>query len=171
MSIIQAEIYDAFIEAGVSETKARAAATVATITTNYPKPEELATKEYIEKRVAQLEARIAELEGRMDSKMAELKVELKAEMAELKDEMAGLRVEIANLEGRMDSKMAELKVEIGNLEGRIVGLEERINTKIAELKVCLMQQNRESNRMLIAVIAVATSVIVAAIAVLAFVSQ
>ena len=100
MSIIQAEIYDAFIEAGVSETKARAAAAVATITTNYPKPEELATKEYIEKRVAELEARIAGLEGRMDSKIAELEGELKAEMAELKAEIVALEGKIVGLETR-----------------------------------------------------------------------
>ena len=157
MSTIQAELYEALIEANASKEKAHAAAAAAaTITTNYPNPEELATKEYIEKRVAQLEARIAELrselkvemanlEGRMDSKMAELKDELKAEIAELRAEMAELKVAIANLEGKMDSK-------------------------IADLKVCLMQQNRESNRMLIAVIAVATGVIVAAITVLAFIS-
>ena len=54
MSTIQAELYEALIEADASKEKAHAAAAaVATITTNYPKPEELATKEYIEKRVAE----------------------------------------------------------------------------------------------------------------------
>ena len=90
MSIIQAEIYDAFIAAKVPEDKARAAAEVIA---QKPQSDELATKEYIEKRIAEVEARIAELKGRMDSKMAELKVE----MAELKVEMAELKVEIARL--------------------------------------------------------------------------
>ena len=101
MSMMQAEIYDAFIAAKVPEDKARAAAEVIA---QKPQSDELATKEYIEKRVAELEARIAELEGelkaeigrlegKIDSKIAELKGELKAEIAEL-------RVEIAELETR-----------------------------------------------------------------------
>ena len=74
MSIMQAEIYDAFIEAGASEPKARAAAEVIA---QKPQSDELATKDYIEKKVAQLEgelkAGIARLEGKIDTKIAELK--------------------------------------------------------------------------------------------------
>ena len=52
---MQSEIYDAFIEAGISEPKARAAAE-AVIT--YPKPDELATKADLKAEIAELEARL-----------------------------------------------------------------------------------------------------------------
>ena len=62
MSMMQAEIYDAFIDAGASEPKARAAAEVIA---QKPQSDEVATK-----------TDIVRLEGRMDSKIAELKVEM-----------------------------------------------------------------------------------------------
>ena len=101
MSMMQAEIYDAFIAAKVPEDKARAAAEVIA---QKPQSDELATKEYIEKRVAELEARIAELEGK-------------------------LKAEIARLEGKIDSKIAELKVEMARLEVRLMW-NNRISTGI-----------------------------------------
>ena len=139
MSTIQAELYDALMAVKVPKEKAHAAAAAAaTITTNYPKPEELATKEYIEKRIAELEARIAELKGELKAEMAELKGELKAEMAELK-------VEITKLEGVIDTKMAELKVEM------------------AEQEVRLMRHNRVSTGIMIGALTIATTVIIAVV--------
>ena len=63
MSTMQAEIYDAFIDAGASEPKARAAAEVIA---QKPQSDEVATK-----------TDIVRLEGKIDSKIAELKGELK----------------------------------------------------------------------------------------------
>ena len=62
MSMMQAEIYDAFIDAGASESKARAAAEVIA---QKPQSDELATK-----------TDIVRLEGKIDTKIAELEVRL-----------------------------------------------------------------------------------------------
>ncbi len=104
MGTMQREIYDAFIEAGVSESKARAAAEVIT---EYRKADEVATKVDI----AELRSDFAELK----SEFAELKsdfAELKSEFAELKTEFAELKTEFAELK-------SEFKVEMANLETRL----------------------------------------------------
>ncbi len=95
MSLIVSEVYDALIEAGTSEAKAKAAAGA------IPLAEHLATRDDI---------------GAVRTEMADLKAELKEEMAalkaELKEEMADLRTEMADLK-------AELKADISGLEARL----------------------------------------------------
>ncbi len=55
MSTMQSEIYDALIDAGASEPKARAAAEVIAIT---PKADEVATKKDLRAEIAALENRL-----------------------------------------------------------------------------------------------------------------
>lgn len=84
MSLIVSEVYDALIEAGASEAKAKAAAGA------IPLAEHLATKEDLAAVRTDLKAEIAEVR----TEIAEVK-------AELKDDIAGVRTEVAGLEARL----------------------------------------------------------------------
>ncbi len=89
MSLIHKELYDALIEAGASEQRARAAAAA------MPDIERLATKDDI----AQLRAEIAATRAESKQDNAELRAELKQDNAglgaELKQDIADLRREVA----------------------------------------------------------------------------
>lgn len=95
MSLIVSEVYDALIEAGASEAKAKAAAGA------IPSAERLATKEDL----AEVKAELAEVKAELKTELAEVKAELKADIAEvkaeLKEDIAGVRTEIAGLEARL----------------------------------------------------------------------
>ena len=78
MSLIFTELYDALIEAGASEQRARAAAAA------MPDIERLATKD----DVAELRAEIAATRSESKQDNAELKAELKQDIAELRREVA-----------------------------------------------------------------------------------
>lgn len=85
MSLIHKELYDALIEAGASEQRARAAAAA------MPDIERLATKDDI----AQLRAEIAATRAESKQDNAELRAELKQDKAELKQDIADLKREVA----------------------------------------------------------------------------
>lgn len=78
MSLIHKELYDALIEAGASEQRARAAAAA------MPDIERLATKDDI----AQLRAEIAATRAESKQDNAELRTELKQDIADLRREVA-----------------------------------------------------------------------------------
>ena len=75
MNLIVSEVYDAFIEAGASEAKAKAAAGA------IPVGEHLATK-----------ADIAELKAATTADIAALRAEFKADIGELRSELAVLKM-------------------------------------------------------------------------------
>ena len=66
---MQAELYEALIEAGTTEPKAKAAAEAIT---NYRKTDEVAAKADI----AELKTDIAKLEGKLEKQIAELETRL-----------------------------------------------------------------------------------------------
>ena len=84
MSLIVSEVYDALIEAGTSEAKAKAAAGA------IPLAEHLATKEDVTEVKAELKTDIAEVKA----EIATVRAELKAEIAEVKAEIAGLETRL-----------------------------------------------------------------------------
>ena len=91
MSLIVSEVYDALIEAGTSEAKAKAAAGA------IPLAEHLATKDDI---------------AAVRTEIAAVKAELKADIAAVRTEIAAVRTEIAEVK-------AELKADISGLEARL----------------------------------------------------
>ncbi len=101
MGIMVSEVYEALIEAGASESKAKAAAE------SIPLSEQLATKQDL-----------AGLKGDMAS--------LKGDMANLRGDMANLRGDMANLKADMANLKAEffraLWVQGAGIVALIVGL-------------------------------------------------
>ena len=94
MSLIVSEVYDALIEAGTSEAKAKAAAGA------IPLAEHLATKE----DVTEVKAEIAEV-----------KAELKTDIATVRTEIAEVKAEIAGLETRLYRQLWLMAVGIVGL--------------------------------------------------------
>ena len=82
MSLIFTELYDALIEAGASEKKARAAAAA------MPDFERPATKDDLAELKAELKAEIAAVRSESRQDNAELKAELKQDIADLRREVA-----------------------------------------------------------------------------------
>ncbi len=80
MSLIVSEVYDALIEAGASEAKAKAAAGA------IPPAEHLATKDDL----AEVKAELAEVKAELKTDIAEVKAELKADIAAVRADMSGL---------------------------------------------------------------------------------
>ena len=80
MSLIVSEVYDALIEAGASEAKAKAAAGA------IPLAEHLATKDDI----ASVRTELAEVKA----ELAEVKAELKADIAAVRADMSGLEARL-----------------------------------------------------------------------------
>lgn len=97
MSLIVSEVYDALIEAGASEAKAKAAAGA------IPPAEHLATKDDI----AGVRTETAEVR----TEIAEVRTEIAEVKAELKTDIATVRTELAEVK-------AELKADISGLEAR-----------------------------------------------------
>ena len=95
MSLIISEVYDALIEAGASEAKAKAAAGA------IPLAEHLATKDAL-----------AEVRADLKDDIAAVRTELAEVKAELKDDIAGVRTELAGVK-------ADLKEDIAGLETRL----------------------------------------------------
>ena len=98
MSMMIAEIYDALVEAGTSEEKAKAAAAVV------PVGDSLATKTDLQELRSEMKAGMQELRAELKSDMQELAVTTKADMQEL-----GVTME-ANIQGLRSEMNAELKV-------------------------------------------------------------
>ena len=95
MSLIVSEVYEALIEAGASDAKAKAAAGA------IPVGAHLATKEDIAELRAELKEDIAELRAELKEDNAGLRAELKEDnailRAELKEDNAGLKRDMAVL--------------------------------------------------------------------------
>ena len=102
MSLIVSEVYDALIEAGTSEAKAKAAAGA------IPLAEHLATKEDVTEVKAELKTDIAEVKAELKTEIAEVRTEIAEVKAELKTDIATVRTEIA-----------EVKADIAGLETRL----------------------------------------------------
>ena len=102
MSLIVSEVYDALIEAGTSEAKAKAAAGA------IPLAEHLATKEDVTEVKAALKTEIAEVKAELKTGIAEVRTEIAEVKAELKTDIATVRTEIA-----------EVKADIAGLETRL----------------------------------------------------
>jgi hypothetical protein len=84
MSLIVAEVYDALIEAGTSEEKAKAAAGAIPVAKSLLTKEDLdGLKEGIDKRFAKIEERFAKIEERF-IKMDERFVKIERDLAVLK---------------------------------------------------------------------------------------
>ena len=97
MSLIVSEVYDALIEAGASEAKAKAAAGA------IPLAEHLATKDDI-------------AEVRTD--LTGVKAELKTDIATVRTEMAEVRTEVAEVKADIAGVRTEFKADISGLEAR-----------------------------------------------------
>ena len=97
MSLIVSEVYDALIEAGASEAKAKAVAGA------IPLAEHLATKDDI-------------AEVRTD--LAEVKAELKADIAGVRTELAGVKVNRPAFRLGPKQEIGSLKAELAAFEAR-----------------------------------------------------
>ena len=95
MSLIVTEVYDALIEAGATERKAKAAAAA------IPMVENLATRQDLTELKAATRQDLTELKAATKQDMAGLRVELKRDMAEfraeLKEDIGGLKRDMAVL--------------------------------------------------------------------------
>ena len=105
MSLIVSEVYDALIEAGTSEAKAKAAAGA------IPLAEHLATKEDVTEVKAELKTEIAEV---------------RTEIAEVRTEIAEVRTEIAEVKAELKTDIATVRTEIAEVKADIAGLETRL---------------------------------------------
>ena len=101
MSLIVSEVYDALIEAGASETKAKAAAGA------IPLAEQLATKDDI---------------GNVRAEMAEVRAEVAEVRADLKDDIAAVRAEVAEVRADLSSLEARFYRQLWIMSAGIVGL-------------------------------------------------
>ena len=99
MAIMVSEVYEAFLEAGASKEKAKAAAE------SIPLAEQLATQQ----NVSELKQGIDDVRTELKQEIGELRTELKQEIGELRTE---LKQEIAELR-------TELKQEIGDVKSDI----------------------------------------------------
>ena len=84
MSLIVSEVYDALIEAGASETKAKAAAGA------IPLAEQLATKDDL-----------ATVRADLKDAIATVRAEIAEVRADLKDDIASVRADLSGLEARL----------------------------------------------------------------------
>ncbi len=98
MSLIVSEVYDALIEAGTSEAKAKAAAGA------IPLAEHLATKEDL-----------TEVKAALKTDIAEVKAALKTDIATVRTEIAEVKAEIAGLETRLYRQLWLMAVGIVGL--------------------------------------------------------
>ncbi len=109
MGIMVSEVYEALIDAGASEAKAKAAAEA------IPVSEQLTTK--------------TDLAG-VKADLAEAKAELKAEIGEVKAE---LKAEIGEVKAELNAEIGEVRTQIAALEAKVW----RAGVAIAALAVLL----------------------------------
>ena len=114
MSLIVSEVYDALIEAGASEAKAKAAAGA------IPLAEHLATKDAL-----------AEVRADLKDDIAGVRTELAGVKAELKDDIAGVRTELVEVKAELKDDIAGVRTELAgvkaDLKEDIAGLETRLS--------------------------------------------
>lgn len=125
MSLIVSEVYDALIEAGATEEKARAAAGA------IPFAESLATKDDVAKLEVATKEEMAKLEVATKERFAQFEAATKEEMAKLatKEEMGKLRARFAQFEAatmerfaKLDKDVAVLKLAVFTFEPAVVVL-------------------------------------------------
>jgi hypothetical protein len=112
MSLIVSEVYDALIEAGASEAKAKAAAGA------IPLAEHLATK----------------------ADTAEVRTDLTGVKAELKDDIAGVKAEIAQVRIEVAEVKAELKADIAGVRTELAGAKAELKADISGLEARFTQR-------------------------------
>ena len=117
MSLIVSEVYDALIEAGVPEGKAKAAAAAV------PAVEHLATREDIASLEQSTKADIASLEQSTKADIAGLEQSTKADIARLEQRT---KAELARLEQSTKAELAKFdkstKAELARLDKRVAVL-------------------------------------------------
>ena len=101
MGVMVSEVYDAFVEAGASEAKARAAASA------IPVSDQLATKQDI----GDLKSEI----GEVRSDVAEVKADLKVSTAELEAKIGRVEAELKNDITTLEAKMWKAGITIAGL--------------------------------------------------------
>ena len=112
MSLIVSEVYDALIEAGASEAKAKAAAGA------IPLAAHLATKD----------------------DTAEVRTDLTGVKAELKDDIAGVKAEIAEVRTEVAEVKAELKTDIAGVRTELAGVKAELKADISGLEARFTQR-------------------------------
>ena len=107
MSLIVTEIYDALIEAGATERKARAAATA------IPMVENLATKQDLAELKAATRQDLAEFKAATRQDLAEFKAAIKQDLAEFK---AATKKDLAELRAEFKEDISVLKRDVAVLK-------------------------------------------------------
>ena len=131
MSLIVSEVYDALIEAGASEAKAKAAAGA------IPLAEHLATKDALAEvradlkdDIAGVRTELAEVRADLKDDIAGVRTELTEVKAELKDDIAGVRTELTEVKAELKDDIAGVRTELAgvkaDLKEDIAGLETRL---------------------------------------------
>jgi DNA anti-recombination protein RmuC len=103
MSIMVTEVYQALVDAGASEEKARAAAEA------IPDMSDLAEKNDVAELRSELKQDIADLRAELNQDIAELRSELKQDIAELRSE---LKQDIAELRSELKQDIVGLKADL-----------------------------------------------------------
>ncbi len=103
MSIMVTEVYQALVDAGASEEKARAAAEA------IPDMSDLAKKNDVAELRSELKQDIADLRAELNQDIAELRSELKQDIAELRSE---LKQDIAELRSELKQDIVGLKADL-----------------------------------------------------------
>ena len=103
MSIMVTEVYQALVDAGASEEKARAAAEA------IPDMSDLAEKNDVAELRSELKQDIADLRAELNQDIAELRSELKQDIAELRSE---LKQDIASLRSELKQDVVGLKADL-----------------------------------------------------------
>jgi uncharacterized coiled-coil DUF342 family protein len=103
MSIMVTEVYQALVDAGASEEKARAAAEA------IPDMSDLAEKNDVAELRSELKQDIADLRSELNQDIAELRSELKQDIAELRSE---LKQDIAELRSELKQDIVGLKADL-----------------------------------------------------------
>ena len=113
MSLIVSEIYDALIEAGSTEEKAKAAAAA------IPVADQMATKEDItdvKREMAGFKVEMAEFKAEIRQDMTDFKAEVRQDMAAFKAEV---RQDIADFKAEVRQDIADFKVEVNERFAKI----------------------------------------------------
>ena len=103
MSIMVTEVYQALVDAGASEEKARAAAEA------IPDMSDLAEKNDVAELRSELKQDIADLRAELNQDIAELRSELKQDIAGLRSE---LKQDIASLRSELKQDVVGLKADL-----------------------------------------------------------
>jgi chromosome segregation ATPase len=132
MTIMITEVYDALIEAGASEERARRAAETLT---GYEDRFNKLERQLDNTRV-DLENKIASLRADLERQIASLRADLERQIASLR---ADLERQIARLERRIDATKAELQQQIERLNGRVMLVQWQLGILIAGVAALIIR--------------------------------